>query len=134
MGFPGGLSGKESACSAGDLGSIPGSRRSPEKWMATHSKILAGEFHGQRNLTGYSLWGWKRVGPWLSITFLQNIHMHTHTKAYHYINWSQDWTNILNYLWDKETYMAIRYISQAFLYKSNVVRDGIWDFMLLGGQ
>ena len=29
MGFPGGLDGKESACNAGDLGSIPGSGRSP---------------------------------------------------------------------------------------------------------
>ena len=29
MGFPGGLEGKTSACSAGDLGSIPGSGRSP---------------------------------------------------------------------------------------------------------
>ena len=29
LGFPGGLDGKESACSAGDLGSIPGSGRSP---------------------------------------------------------------------------------------------------------
>ena len=28
-GFPGGSNGKESACSAGDLGSIPKSRRSP---------------------------------------------------------------------------------------------------------
>ena len=28
MGFPGGSNGKESACSAGDLGSIPGSGRS----------------------------------------------------------------------------------------------------------
>ena len=28
MGFPGGSDGKESACSAGDLGSIPGSGRS----------------------------------------------------------------------------------------------------------
>ena len=27
--FPGGSDGKESACNAGDLGSIPGSRRSP---------------------------------------------------------------------------------------------------------
>ena len=29
MGFPGGSDGKESACSAGDWGSIPGSGRSP---------------------------------------------------------------------------------------------------------
>ena len=30
-GFPGGSDGKESACNAGDLGSIPGLGRSPEK-------------------------------------------------------------------------------------------------------
>ena len=29
MGFPGGSDGKESACNVGDLGSIPGSGRSP---------------------------------------------------------------------------------------------------------
>ena len=32
MGFPGGSAGKESTCSAGDLGSIPGLGRSPEEW------------------------------------------------------------------------------------------------------
>ena len=32
LGFPGGLAGKESACNAGDLGSIPGLRRSPGEW------------------------------------------------------------------------------------------------------
>ena len=30
-----------------------------EKEMATHSSILPGEFHGQRSLVGYSLWGHK---------------------------------------------------------------------------
>ena len=39
--FPGGSDGKESACSAGDPGSIPGFVRSPEEGMATHSIILA---------------------------------------------------------------------------------------------
>ena len=29
MGIPGGSAGKESACNAGDLGSVPGLRRSP---------------------------------------------------------------------------------------------------------
>ena len=29
LGFPGGASGKESSCNAGDTGLIPGSRRSP---------------------------------------------------------------------------------------------------------
>ena len=36
-----GSDGKESAYSAGDLGSIPGSGRSPEEGMAIHSSILA---------------------------------------------------------------------------------------------
>ena len=31
---------QESACSAGDLGLIPGLRRSPEEGNATHSSIL----------------------------------------------------------------------------------------------
>ena len=37
----GGSVGKESACNAGDLGSIPGLGRSLEKGMATHSSVLA---------------------------------------------------------------------------------------------
>ena len=40
-GFPGGSDGKESACSAGDLGLIPGREDPLEKEMATHSSILA---------------------------------------------------------------------------------------------
>ena len=36
-----GSDGKESACNAGDLGSIPGLERSPEKGTVTHSSILA---------------------------------------------------------------------------------------------
>ena len=53
------LSGKASACNAGDMSSIPGSRRSLEEDMATHSSILAWRIHGQRSLTGYSPWGHK---------------------------------------------------------------------------
>ena len=41
LGFPGGSEGKAPACNAGDLGSIPGSGRSPEKEMETHSSTLA---------------------------------------------------------------------------------------------
>ena len=41
VGFPSGSVGKESACKAGDPGSIPGSGRSLEKGMATHSSVLA---------------------------------------------------------------------------------------------
>ena len=41
LGFPGCSAGKEFACNAGALGSIPGSGRCPEEGMATHSSILA---------------------------------------------------------------------------------------------
>ena len=41
FGLPWWLNGKESACTAGDLGSTPGSGRSPGKRNGTHSSILA---------------------------------------------------------------------------------------------
>ena len=58
--FPGGSDGKESACNAGDLGSIPVSGRSPGegKWQST-PLFLPGELHGQRSFAGYSPWGHK---------------------------------------------------------------------------
>ena len=40
-GFPGGSDGKASVYNAGDLGSILGSGRSPEKEMAIHSSAIA---------------------------------------------------------------------------------------------
>ena len=41
MGLPGGSDSKESACNAGDPGSIPGSGRSPGEGNGNHSSILA---------------------------------------------------------------------------------------------
>ena len=41
LGFPGSSGGKESACNAGDLGSIPGQENPLEEEMATDSSILA---------------------------------------------------------------------------------------------
>ena len=43
MGFPGGSDRKESACSVGDLGLIPGWEDPLGEGMATHSSILAWE-------------------------------------------------------------------------------------------
>ena len=43
--FPHGLDGKETACNAGDLGSIPGQEDPLEKEMATTPVFLPGEFH-----------------------------------------------------------------------------------------
>ena len=56
-GFPGSLDGKESACNAVDLGSIPGVGRFPWRREWQHTPVLLpGEFCGQRSLGGYSPW------------------------------------------------------------------------------
>ena len=62
-GFPGGSSGKESACSAGDsnrIGFSPwvGKILWRRKWQPT-PVCLPGESHGQRSLVGYIPWGCK---------------------------------------------------------------------------
>ena len=60
MGFPGGSAVKESACNEGDLGSIPGSGRSPGErngYTLQYSRLE--NLHGQRSLAGYSPWGRK---------------------------------------------------------------------------
>ena len=47
VGFPGGSGGKESACSAGDLGSIPGFGRSPGEGNSHPTQVFwPGGFHG----------------------------------------------------------------------------------------
>ena len=55
----GGSDGKESACNAGHLSSIPGLGRE----MQPTSVFLPGESHGQRSLEGYSPWGQKESDP-----------------------------------------------------------------------
>ena len=51
VGFPGGSDSKESSRNARDLGSIPGSGRTPGEG---NDYFLPGESHGQRTLVGYS--------------------------------------------------------------------------------
>ena len=46
QGFPGGSDGKESACNAGPLGSIPGSGRSPGVDFQPTPVVFSGESHG----------------------------------------------------------------------------------------
>ena len=59
-GFPGGLDGKESACKAGDLGSVPGLERSPGGGHDNPLQYYSlDNHHGQRSLVGYSPWGRK---------------------------------------------------------------------------
>ena len=58
LGFPGVSDSKDSACSVGDLGSIPGLGRFPGGGHGNplHYSCLENP-HGQRSLTGYSPWG-----------------------------------------------------------------------------
>ena len=53
MSFPDGSDDKESGCSAGDLGSILGSGRSPGEGNG-YPLFLPRESHGQRSLVGYN--------------------------------------------------------------------------------
>ena len=51
LGFPGGSVGKESACNAGDLGSVPGLGRSPGGGHGNPLRYsLLENPHGQRSL------------------------------------------------------------------------------------
>ena len=60
--FPGSAADKESACNAGDPGSISGLGRSPGEgqWQPT-PVFLPGESHGQRSLVGYNPWDHKEL-------------------------------------------------------------------------
>ena len=81
-GFPGGSDSKVSACNEGDMGSTPGSGRSLEKEMETHTRILVwknpmdggawwsiahGVAKNQTQLSGFTF------------TFHIYIYIHTHT-------------------------------------------------------
>ena len=69
LGFPDGSDSKESTCYAGDLGSIPGLRRSPGGGHGNPFQYSYLEnLHGQRNLAGCSPWGPKEsdMTEWLS--------------------------------------------------------------------
>ena len=71
MCFPRGSDGKESACNAGDLGSIPGSGISPGEGMATRSSILAWRIPWTKEPGGLESTGLQRVRQnWMTNTFI----------------------------------------------------------------
>ena len=77
-GFPGGSDGKESACSVGDLGLIPGLRRSPGEGNDKPLLFLPGKFHGQRTLADYSPQGHKESDTTEQLYFLFYTHEYMH--------------------------------------------------------
>ena len=65
QGFPCGSASKESACNVGDLGSIPGLRRSPGK-----GKVYPLQYSGLENSKNCIVHGSQRVGHnWATFTF-----------------------------------------------------------------
>ena len=80
-GFPAGWGGKESACNAGELDSIPGLGRSPG---GGHGNPLQCSClknpHGQRNLEGYRPWSHKESDTAKRLSI--HTHTHTHTQTF----------------------------------------------------
>ena len=69
LGFPCGPAGKESTCNMGDLGSVPGSGRSPGE-----GKGYSFQYSGLENSMDYSLWVTK------GRTWLSDFHFHSLIK------------------------------------------------------
>ena len=72
--FPGGSDGNESACNAGDLGLIPGLRRSPGEGKGDPLQCSCLENpQVQRYLVGYSPWGHQE--QFFQFLLICNIHV-----------------------------------------------------------
>ena len=70
LGFPGGSDGKQSACNAGHLASIPGWEDPLEKGSATHSSILACRIPWKKDAGELQSMGSQRVGHiWATFHF-----------------------------------------------------------------
>ena len=82
---------KESACNAGDLGSIPGSGRSPGEGNGNPLQYSCLENpHGQRSLVGYSPWGCKELDmtTFTFFTFLSTLRdQGSLSLICHYFEW-----------------------------------------------
>ena len=85
IGFPSGSYGKESACNAGNLGSIPGLETSSGGGHGNPLKYSCLEnLHGQGSLAGYSPWGCKEsdTTEHLSTASLYIIFIHLSVSGY----------------------------------------------------
>ena len=72
--FPSGSNSNESACNAGDPGSIPGLGKSAREGNGNPIPgFLPREFHGQRSLAGYSPWGHKESDTTERLTHMMRV-------------------------------------------------------------
>ena len=90
QGFPGGSHGKESACRAGDLGSIPGSGRRPgeggQSWCVLFALSLTSDTaHPGASRPSATL----KIGGSMSAipSDLSQFHTHIHTHAHELMPW-----------------------------------------------
>ena len=98
LGFPGGSDGKESACNAGDLGLIPGLRRSPEGGHGNPLQYSCLEKPNcQRSLVGYSPLGHKESDTTEQLSTLLN-----HKREWNWvICWDIDGPRVCHTEWRK---------------------------------
>ena len=74
LGFPAGSDSKESACNAGDLGSIPGSGRSPGEVNGNSLQYSCLENSVNRGAwVGYSPWGHKKSNTTERLTLIFTV-------------------------------------------------------------
>ena len=86
LGVPSVSDRKESACNAGDLDSIPGLERSPDKGNSYALQYSCLENpHGQKSLASYTPWGLKELDmtEWLSLSW----HLQSHKKHWLFFTW-----------------------------------------------
>ena len=80
--FLSGSNDKESACNAGDLGSIPELGRSPGQGNGQPTLVfLPGESHGQKSLAGYSPWIHKYINLYVVI-YVNNNYIYSNDYTY----------------------------------------------------
>ena len=87
LGFPGGSDGKESACNAGDLGSIPGLERSPGEGNNYPLQYSGLENSMDRGAWQATIHGVTKSWTWLSNFLEKALAPHSSTPA-----WKIPWT------------------------------------------
>ena len=118
--------GKESACNAGDLGSIPGLGRSPGGGHGTPLQYPCLENpHGQRSLVGFSLWGhrvgydWGTKDGWIPSIDRQDV-LRYHFKENNVV-WLWNYKSVEKLLFSNSFFKKTFYFVVAFIFQTVVL-------------
>ena len=118
LAFPDGSDGKESACNAGDLGSIPGLERSPGEGHGNPLQYSSlKNTHGQRSLVGYSSWGHRELDMTEQLTLSLSLPWkESYDKPRHHIR--------------KQISLCLQSLhNQSYGFSSSHVRCESWNIM-----